>query len=137
MPRFERLDFPKKYPVPNWIKLAIIVALIAGFGIYDCSQKKVLDEIKVLDVKITDYSRVHIEVQYTIQSQSHVDRDIWFILKAFDIKGKELGSTLYQVNVKAGRSQPMLKILDKLERPLENGEKPDKATVSIYTRKVI
>jgi hypothetical protein len=137
MPTFERLDFPKKYPQPGWVKLIVLALIVAGIAIHNCSQTLLAEEIEISDVKITEFSRLHIEVQYIISNKSNLDRDLWLLLTAFDTAGKELGSTLFQVRAKAGKTQPMLKIMDKLTRPMNKDEKPDKATIVLYKRKVI
>jgi len=137
MPKFERLDFPKKYPIPGWIKVAVFAIFFMGVGIHNCSEKQLTEEIKITKVTVTEYSKVHIEVQYSISNYSHIDRDVWLLLTAYNTEGVELGSSLFQVTAKAGKVQPMIKIMDKLPRALNIDEKPGKATVVLYKRKVI
>ncbi len=137
MTHFERLEFPKKYSIPGIVQLSVLILIIVGIWIQNCSQKQLTQEIRISNIEITEYSRVHIEVHYTIKNTSSFNREIWLLLKAYDTNGEELGSSLYSVKTVAGKTQPMLKIMDKLTRPLNKGEKPDKATIVLYTRKVI
>lgn len=137
MPRFERLEFPKKYSIPGGIKLGVLLLIAIGIWIQTCSDKQLHREVIISDVKITDYSKVHVEVQYVIQNMSGLDREVKLLLRIYDEKGVELGSTLFLVNLEAGKKQSMLKIIDKLSRPLEKDEKPFKATINLYTKKVI
>jgi hypothetical protein len=133
--KFDRMEFPKKYPVSNWIKLVVLLLICSGLLIHNCWQNQIYNNIIIRDIKITDYSRVHVEVEYTIYNKSSIDRDIWLILNVTDNKDIDLGSALYSVRIKAGQTQSLLKIIDKLSRPLELNDKPAKATIEVYKRK--
>ncbi|MFB3844523.1 MAG: hypothetical protein ACE14O_02080 [Candidatus Cloacimonadaceae bacterium] len=137
MYRFERLEFPKKYPIPNWIKLAVLIMILAGIGIHSCSQRKDAADIVISNVQITDYTRVSVEVDYTLQNKSKADRIVWLYLRVYGPEDEILGDALYSVSIKAGAKQDFAKIIDKLSRPLLIGEKPAKATLEIYKRKVL
>lgn len=137
MLKIDRMEFPKKYPIPNWIKLMVIVLVIAGVFIHNCTQDNLLKEIKITDVQITEYSKVHVEVDYTIANSSKFDRDVRLLLRVYDKDNIELGSTLFLVNISKHSKKSMLKIIDKLSKPIDNENRPFKATIEIYRRKVI
>jgi hypothetical protein len=134
--KFDRLEFPKKYPVPNWIKLAVLFLIAAGIGIHNCSQNQLSRDVQISDVKITESSRVHVEVEYTLYNSSSLNRDVWLLLKVYSNKREELGSALYSVSVEANRRVAMLKIIDKLARPIQLNDKPFIVTLEVYQRKV-
>lgn len=136
MLKIDRMEFPKKYPIPNWIKLLVVVLVILGIVIHNCSQDSLDKQIEISDITISEYSKVHVEVRYKLRSLSSVDRDIWLLLRVYDEQGEELSSSLFLVKLNAGAELNMIKILDKLSRPLEANEKPAKATLEIYKRKV-
>jgi len=133
----DRLEFPKKYPISGTIKMAVILFIIFGVWIHNCSQNQLSKEVTISEIKITEYSTVHVEIEYTISNKSSIDRDVWLLLKVFDSQGLELGSSLFFEKAKANKIQPMLKIMDKLSRPLLKDEKPAKATIEVFKRKVI
>jgi hypothetical protein len=137
MYKFDRMQWPRKYPVPNWIKLMIVVMFFVGVIITNHSQRLLTRDIRISDIKISEYSRVHVDVEYTISNRSSVDRDVWLILQVYDNKSALLGNALFLVNCKAKSTQERLKMIDKLVRPLENNEKPAKATLEVYNKKVI
>lgn len=137
MYKFERLEFPAKYPIPKGIMLSVFIFIIIGISIHNCSQKQLAEEIQITEIAITDYSRFHIEVQYTLRNTSGMQRDVWLLLKAYSNKGEELGSSLFLVKAQPDRIQSMIKIMDKLNRPLDKDEIPYSATINVYTRKVI
>ncbi len=136
MAKFDRMEFPKKYPIPNWLKLLVVVLVFCGILIHNCTQEHLSQEIVISDVKIIDYSRAHIEVTYNIYNKSSLDRDVWLLLFVSDSKGEELASTLFLIKIKAGENVTKIKIIDKLNKPLINNIKPEKATIEVYKRKV-
>lgn len=133
----ERIDFPKRYPVPSMIMLGVIAFVFIGVMIHECTQKQLVNNIKISDVVITEYTRVYIEVQYTIQNTSRFEQAPNLMLKIYDTRGELLASSLFNVRIPAGKTWPLLKIIDKLIRPLDKGEKPGKVTLEVYPRKVI
>jgi hypothetical protein len=137
MKNIDRLEFPKKYPISNSIKFGVLLFIVLGVLIHNCTQNQLSHEVTISDIKITDYSTALVEVQYVLTNQTKVDRYVWLLVKVYDDQGKELESALFQVNARAATIQPMLKIMDKLSRPLQKDEKPAKATIELYKRKVI
>jgi len=137
MLKIDRMQFPNKYPVPNWIKLLVIALVLMGIFIHNCIQDQQERDIRISDVSISDYSAAHVEVSYKLQNLARVDHDVWLLLKVYDDKDEELGSVLFLVSIKAGLTQPRIKVVDKLARPLAENEKPAKASIRIYKRKVL
>jgi len=137
MLKIDRMEFPKKYPIPNWIKLLVILLVIFGVLIHNCSQDSLDKEIRISEIKITEYSKVHVEVTYSLRNLSTIDREVWLLLKVYDDKDEQLGSSLFLVKIKANTTQKRIKIIDKLSRPLVVNEKPAKASIEIYKRKVL
>jgi hypothetical protein len=136
MNNIDQMEFPRKYPVPQWLQLAVVVMILAGCGIHYCSQLQSSREISISDVRISDYSRVHVEVEYTLTNDAKVDREVWLYLQVFDANSRVLANALFLVRSKGGSRQSMLKIIDKLSRSLDKNEKPTKATLEVYKKKV-
>lgn len=137
MAKFDRLEFPKKYPIPNWIKLLVVVLIFCGILIHNCSQEHLSSEIEISDIKIVDYSRVHIEIEYKIHNKTNIDRDVWLLLKVTDSNNEELASSLFLIKLKAEEKLSKVKIIDKLSKPLDDKITPQKATIEVYKRKVL
>lgn len=137
MLKIDRMQFPNKYPVPNWIKLLVVALILMGIFIHNCMQDMQDREIRISDVSIAAYSTAHVEVTYKLQNLAKVERDVWLLLKVYDDKDEELGSVLFLVSIKAGVTQSRIKVVDKLTRPLAENEKPAKASLQIYKRKVL
>jgi hypothetical protein len=137
MYKFDRMEFPKKYPIPGWLKLFVLATVLLGILIHNCAQDNLEREIAVKNVRITGYSRVHVEVAYTLVNKARVDREVWLLLEVLDDSTGVLGSTLFMTSIRAGQTKSMLKVLDKLNRGLEPGEKPAAARIKIYKRKIL
>ena len=133
----DRIDFPKRYPVPSWLMLAVVILALMGIMINESSQKRLVKNIIITNTEITEYSRVHIEVQYNIQNLLPKEQTPNLLLKVYDLQGNIIASTLFRVKLPAQRKISLLKIIDKLVRTLDKGEKPGKVTLEVYPRKVI
>lgn len=117
--------------------LAVVFMVFIGISIHNCIQKQLVNDIQISSVTITEFSRVHVEVHYTIQNLSNLDREPELMLNVYDSKGELLTNALFSIKIQAGKKQEMLKIIDKLNRPLNVGETPGNATVEVYQRKVL
>ncbi len=136
MYKFETLEYPKKYPVPGWIKIAVLAILILSYIVTTRVMEKRASQIIITNVQISDFSRAHVEVSYTIENKSRKIHNVWLLFDVFDKNKVVIGNALYQVTVAAGKKQDMIKIIDQLSRALEEGEQPTQASVSIYKKKV-
>ena len=137
MPRIERPDLQRRLPVPGYVKIVAILFVIFGIWFQTCTQKQLENEIRFSNLRITEYTRVYLEVRYTITNLSAYDRDANLMLKVYSEKGDLVASTIYAVNVPAHTSQDMIKIIEKMLRPLDKEEKPGKVTLEIYERRSI
>ena len=56
--------------------------------------------------------------------------------RVWDVEGEEIASALFSVKVKANSISKRTKMLDKLNRALQEGERPYKAEIALYTRHI-
>ncbi len=137
MYKFDRMEYPRKYPVPGWMKLAVLIMVLTGFLIHRCWQKQTSEQILISNVRVAAYTRVHVEVEYTLHNTSSLDREVWLLLQVYDSRDLLLGSVMFAQNLKAGSGMGYVKLVDKLVRPLNPDEKTIRATLEVYQRKVI
>jgi hypothetical protein len=137
MLKIDRMEFPRKYPIPGWVKFVVLALVIAGIWMHNCSQDQLAREIVISDVVISAYTKVHIEVEYSIHNRSRIDRDAWLLLRVSDDRDEELASSMFVVSLKAGEKKDMVKVLDKLSRPLADNEEPKAVKLEIFKRKVL
>lgn len=136
MPIVDRLEFPRRYKLQSGI--LIVAAILALFGIW--LQRKDIQkqtrEIQISEVRINRFSSQYIELEYLLANKGKKDREISLIATVWDRDSLELASALYSVNAPAGSSFKRSKLLDRLNRSLKEGERPYKAEIRLYTRKV-
>jgi hypothetical protein len=135
MLKIDRMEFPKKYPVPNWLKITVIALLFFSLLVYNYSQEKLAKKLVISDINISSFSKAQVDVEYTISNGTKSGRDAWLLLKVYDVSDSLLASSMFLVTLKAGEKKDMVKVMDKLSRPLAKGEKPGSATLELYRRK--
>ncbi|PKN79423.1 MAG: hypothetical protein CVU48_05390 [Candidatus Cloacimonetes bacterium HGW-Cloacimonetes-1] len=137
MPKIERLEFPKKYPLKyNWIVL-VLISVVIGVLVHNCTQKQVRETIIISDIAIADYSDQYINVIYTIKNLQKEPQEIRLLAKVYDKDGGEIASTLFIAKLKPLSNQVRTKLIDSLNRSLKPGEKPYRVTITLYERKLI
>lgn len=136
MPVIDRMEFPRKYKLKD--SLLILALLAIGFGIWlnNSSQRKITEQVLISDVVIENSGSQFIELSYQVQNKLEKDQQLRILARVYDTQGTELASAMYMADFPAKSSRRYTKMLDKLNRSLEEGEIPSRAEVSIYTRKV-
>ncbi|OQX70458.1 MAG: hypothetical protein B6D62_05040 [Candidatus Cloacimonas sp. 4484_275] len=133
MPKFERLDWNVKRPVPVTIKLLLMLAIIMGILMRNCWKKNQAKPIIISDVKITEITRVSIEVSYYVQNLASIPLKKSFIIRVFTKSGEELASKITQNEIPARSKKHYVKILQKFNMPLKDKSEIGHATVEVYT----
>ena len=136
MPVIDRMEFPRKYKLKD--SLLILALLAIGFGIWlnNSSQRKITEQVLISDIRIENSGSQFIELSYQVENRLSKDQELRILVRVYDAKGAELASAMYMAEFPAKSLQRYTKMLDKLNRSLEEGEIPARAEVSIYTRKV-
>ena len=137
MPKIDRLEFPKKYPLKDtWIVL-VLITVVFGVFIHFHTQKQIRESIVISDIAIADYTDQYINVIYTIKNLSRDAQEIRLLAKVYDKEGGEIASTLFLAKLKPDSTQVRTKLIDSLNRALKPGEKPYRVTITLYERKII
>jgi len=132
MPRFERMDWKTKRPIPATIKLLLLIAVILGILMRNCWKKNQAKPIIISDVQITQITRVSVEVSYTAENLAEIPLKKAFLIKVFTKSGAILASKITQNNIPAHSKKHYVKILQKFNMPLKNKDEIGRATVEIY-----
>jgi hypothetical protein len=133
----DKKDFHQKYPVSGNIKILVIILALAAIFLQNQNQRRISNSVIIRGVHITEYSKVHVETEYTLQNTTRKNLEINLLLKVYDATGKLLGSALYPVHISPQKTDTHIKIIDKLNRSLDKDEKPGKVSLEIYRRKVL
>lgn len=136
MPVVDRMEYPRKYPLANSLKLIVLLGIALGIWIHQYNQKQLRESVVLSDIRIVDYSSGHIELAYTAKNLRSRDQELRLLAKVWDDNGEEIASIMFMVNLKAGATQKRSKVIDKLTRPIREGETPHGAAIRVYERKI-
>ena len=130
------MEFPKRYKLKESAIIFIVLVALAGIWMQRQSLKRLASQIQISGITVSRFGSQFIELEYTIANLSGKDRDINLMARVWDKDGNELASALFNIQLPANSKAQRSKMLDKLNRNLKDGEKPYKAEISLYTRKV-
>ncbi len=118
--------------------MIVIIILAAVFGIWlqRRSVQAQAAEIKISEVKISNFGSQFIELEYLLGNSGKQDRKISLKATVWDRDSLEVASALFSVEVPAASSTKRSKLLDRLNRSLKDGERPYKAEIQLYTRRI-
>ena len=132
MSAFERIDINKRRSIPNWIKLVLLVTVIFGITLRNCWKKSQTSDISITDIEISDYTIASIDVNFVITNPNDVELTKKIIIKAYLASGEELASRLTSIKVSPKSKKRYLKILTKLQKPLNDINEISLVTVEVY-----
>ncbi len=136
MPIVDRMDFPRRYKLKASVIVVILLMAIFGIWLQKRSVQKMAGQIKISEVKITNFGSQFIELEYRLANEGKQDREISLMARVWDSDSLEIASALFSVEVPAASNAKRSKLLDRLNRSLKEGERPHKAEISLYTHKV-
>ncbi len=131
------MEFPRKFPLANSGKLLVLIAVVLGVLIHQCTQKQLRESIVISDIQIVDYSSGHMELEYQIQNLRDREQEVRLLAKAWDDNDIEIASIMFLVKLPPNATQKRTKIIDKLNRAIKEGEIPKRAAIRVYERKIL
>ncbi|MDD2228281.1 MAG: hypothetical protein PHY48_02590 [Candidatus Cloacimonetes bacterium] len=136
MPIVDRMEFPRRYKLKEIVVIIIIIGAVIGIWIQRSSIKRVRNQIEISSVSIVRSGSQFIELEYVLANKSSIELNINLMARVWDTQNEELASALFNINIQPNSSSKRSKMLDKLNRTLKEGERPYKAEISLYERKV-
>lgn len=130
------MEFPRRYKLKESAIVIIIIAAILGIWIQRHSLQKQAEQVKISEVRISNFGSQFIELEYKLANLSKQDRKLNLMARVWDSDSLEIASALFSVDVPAASSAKRSKLLDRLNRSLKEGERPYRAEISLYNRKV-
>ena len=131
MPIVDRLEYPKKYKMKGTLLLLVILAALGGIVGLRLSGEARAKRIVVHSVGFDEYDRNFIRVKYEIENKGRKTEQADLLIKVFDAAGEEIASIFFRTEIKAQTREFQGKYLDKLNRPLREGEIPHKVTIEL------
>lgn len=137
MIKVDRMKFPNRYRIKDISIIIVIVAAFFGIWLNGHSERKLKQEVIITNVRVVEFSNQAINLDYRIENKGKTSREVKLLARVADSSGKEIASALFIIEVPARTAQERNKILDKLNFSLPAGEKPGKAEITIYERRII
>jgi len=137
MPVIDRMQFPRKYPLKDVVVILAILGVAVGFMVHNCTQRQIATSVRIEDIRIADFGEQFIRVGYRITNLTASDHDYRLLLTVYADDGQILASSLFMITVPGRRSERRSKLLYRLNRPLQPGERPHNATIELYRRRIL
>ncbi len=134
MPIVQRLEFPKRYKLKDTMILMVILAGIFGIVFTSQNNKARLQRVIIHGVSFDEYDQQSIRLGYDIENKGANNEQVAILALIYDDKDLEIASIMFLADIKAHSRVYQTKIIDKLNRPLMEGEKPHRATLEIQER---
>lgn len=132
MPGFDRIDINKRWPIPNWIKLLLLIAVIFGFSLRSCWKKQQAEAVSISDIEIGDFTIATIDVNFVITNPHQVSLKKPILIRVILTSGEELASRLTSIEIPPQSRKRYLKMLDKFSQPLASLSQIEQVTVEVY-----
>lgn len=137
MYKFDRMEWPKRYKLKGSVVILVILGIFIGVLIHQQNNKRLQESIVISDISFDDWGSQYIELGYTIENKSSKPQQITLLAKVWDAEGEELASALFGVDIPAQIRQNRSKLLDKLFRSLKENERPYRAQITLYQRRLL
>lgn len=133
---FAEHQTPRRYPIPAWVKMALMIAVILGLTLRSCYVKQQGRSFVISGVTIQEKTRVSVDVVFTITNTARVTQKKSVLIQVYDTNGDLVASKLSQIEVPGTSERRFLKVLQKFKRPIKDASEIELATVDIYNSSV-
>ena len=133
MKSVDRIDMNRKWPMPNWIPMLLLVAAISGLLIGRCGHAARDKYIVFYNVEVQEATLANIDVTFEAYNRSKVDfRDEGVLIRAYNETGEEIASKITTIDLDSGKKLRFLKVLTKLTKRIDSKEDVHSVSVEIY-----
>lgn len=135
MRALERMEWPQKHKIKGSVLLIALIAV--GFGIWmqKRQNQNLVNHVEISELSFNDWGSQYIELGYTIENKTDSTLNLYLLAIIYDQDDVELASTLFAITLPPHVRQTRSKLLDSLNRSLHAGERPHRATLSIYPKR--
>lgn len=121
MKSVDRIDIKKKWPVPPYVKLILMIAVIGGIVGRSCWLKQKDANIMISDIKVVDATKITADVEFNVANRANIALKKSFLITIIDQEDQLVASKITQIELPAKSNKRYIKILQKFNIPLMNG----------------
>lgn len=134
MPIVDRPEFPRKHKLSGAMLLVVVLAAALGISYHSCSNTRRQRRVTIHSVSFDEYDRTFIRLGYEIENSGPNEEKVILLARVYDSRNEELASLMFSAELLPGVREYRTKVIDKLSRPLREGEKPWRATLELKQR---
>ena len=133
MKNVDRIDINKKWPIPSWVPMLMLVVAISGLFIGRCGHVAHDKYIVFFNIGVSEATQANIDVIFEAYNRSKVDFEgSGILIRVFNNEGEEIASKITTIDLKAGEKQRFLKVLTKITQLIKNKADIGNVTVELY-----
>ncbi|GEM_PF-1435242 len=135
----ERPEHTRQRPsIPLWVKFALMLLVVFGLVVSGWLSRKERADVRLVAEPVIDFTSLYADVYFTVENRSAVVyTDLPVMIKLYadtEAGALQIGSLLTTIDVAARSNGRMLRRLEKLDRPIVEGEALF-ATVELHQHK--
>lgn len=133
MKNVDRIDIKKKWPIPVWVKLVLMMAVILGVWGRSCWLKTKDANIRISDIEVVEATKVTADIKFNVANRAEIALRKSFLIQIYNQRDELVASKITQIELPPRSNRRYLKVLEKFNVPLLNGlEDIKKVTVEVY-----
>jgi hypothetical protein len=133
MKSVDRIDMNRKWPMPSWIPMLLLVAAVSGLLIGRCGHAARDKYIVFYNVEVQEASFANIDVTFEAYNRSKVDfHNKGVLIIAYNEAGEEIASKITTIDLDSGKKLRFLKVLTKLTKLIKNKDDVHSVSVELY-----
>ena len=136
MPKIEKPDFKAKKSMPIAFKLFILMAIVFGIWAHSCLKKSEVENIIFDNIVIENQTPFSVDVIFDLTNNTLQSGKKPVLIEVFTAQNELIGSKLVNVDINPRATNKHVKVLDKLNRRLREGEEIATAKISLYQRSI-
>ncbi|MCF7913066.1 MAG: hypothetical protein K9M99_11095 [Candidatus Cloacimonetes bacterium] len=133
MKSVDRIDMNRKWPIPSWIPMLLLVAAVLGLLLGRCGHAARDKYIVFYNVEVQEATMANIDVTFEAYNRSKVDfQNEGILIRAYNEAGEEIASKITTIDLESGTHKRFLKVLTKLTKLIKTKEDVRNVTVELY-----
>lgn len=133
MKNVDRIDIKKKWPIPAWVKMVLLLAVVLGIWGRNCWLKSKDAYIEISDIEVLEATRVSADVAFRVENKADVSLKKSFLIQIYNQQDEQVASKISQIELPPKSNRRYLKVMQKFNIPLMNGMEDIKdITVEVY-----
>jgi len=133
MQSVDRIDIKKKWPIPAWVKMVLMLAVILGILGRSCWMKSKDVNIQIANIEVVDATKVTADIKFNVANRASIPLKKSFIIKIINQEDQLVASKITQIELPPKSNKRYLKVIEKFNIPLMHEADDIKVvTVEVY-----